>query len=341
MTSAKASLLCFFGRGQAVSVDVGRRLTAHVSNVYRCGSSWSCPLCAPVVRQRRAEEIDGALRRHLESGGGAMFLTLTLRHHKRDTLASRLDVVAQSLRLVLTGEPWKRRKVALGYVGTIKAVEITWGESNGWHAHSHTLLLFSRPLTDIETRDLHEWIYGRWSGVAERRGLGHVTRAHGVDLQPVRTAGDLGEYLTTIDSAWSPGLELARSDLKRFSPFDLLEALMETGESRWRTLWLEYEDATFGVRSVKWSPGLRALLTGIESETPDEQLAASEGIDLTLLRALVPTDQWNQTVRDATTGELLTDIERCAAALLLIADVLGHDVPVLDVPKDEGANRGS
>jgi Replication protein len=314
-----------------VTVDVGRMLTAHVSNVYRCGSSWSCPLCAPVVRQRRAEEIDAALRRHLDAGGGALFLTVTLRHKKRDTLASRLDVVSQSMRLILQGEPWQRRKRALGYVGNIKAIDITWGEANGWHAHAHVLLLFDAPVSEAQRSDLETWVFGRWSKIAENKALGTVTRAHGVDLRQVTTSGDLAEYLTTIDSDWSPGLELARTDIKRWSPFDLLTLLMQTGDVRYRALWLEYEEATFNKRSVKWSPGLRARLTGVEKETPDEELAASEGIDLTLFRALVPTDVWNATVRNATTGELLTEIECVAGVCIFIADLLGHDLQPLDL----------
>ena len=332
MTAAKSSLLCFYGRGQVVTVNVGRMLTAHVSNIYRCGSSWSCPLCAPVVRQRRAGEIDSGLRVHLDDhGGGALFLTLTLRHRRRDTLSSRLDVVSQCMNLVLKGSAWERRKLALGYVGNIKAIEITWGETNGWHAHAHVLLLFDAPVDEHLRADLESWIFNRWSAIATGRGLGTVTRRHGVDLRQVTTAGELAGYLTTIDSDWSPGLELARSDIKRWSPFDLLGLLMSTGDTLYRALWLEYEAATFGKRSVKWSPGLRARLTGVELEVDDVELAASEGIDLTLFRALIPTDQWNATVRSATTGQLLTDIERAAAAFLIIADTLGHDVAPLDI----------
>jgi hypothetical protein len=333
MTSAKSSLLCMYGRGKTVSVDVGRMLTAHVSNVYRCGSPWSCPLCAPVVRQRRAQEIDSALRRHLDAGGGALFLTLTLRHKKRDTLVSRLDVIAQCMRLVLTGAPWARRKTLLGYIGNIKAIEITWGESNGWHAHAHVLLLFERPVTEIERCDLDQWIFGRWQSIAMRRGLGSVTRAHGIDLRHVRNAGELAQYLTIIDdeSNWSPGLELTRSDLKRWSPFDLLAEMVKTGDMRHRPLWLEYEQATFGRRAIVWSPGLRRRLTGIEQEATDESLAASEGLDLTLLRALVPTDVWNRLVANGTDAALLNEIEDVAAVLLYIADLLGVDVPPLDL----------
>jgi len=278
-------------------------------------------------------EIDAALRRHLDGGGGALFLTLTLRHHRGDTLASRLDVISRAMRLVLHGNSWERRRVALGYLGVMKAVEITFGEVNGWHPHSHVLLLFDRAPTEIERADLGGWIFNRWATVAQRRGLGTVTRAHGVDLRPVTSAGGLSEYLTTIEGGlWSPGLELARSDRKRSHPFDLLRDVISTGDARSAALWLEYERATFGKKSVIWSPGLRARFCGNELEETDESLAASDGLDLALIRALIPSDVWNATVRDATTGRLLTEIERAAAALLFIADTLGHDVPPLDVP---------
>ena len=321
-------------------VSVGRQLTAHVSGLRRCGSPWSCPMCAPVVRQRRAMEIDAALRRHLDNGGGALFVTLTLRHHRGDTLASRLDVVSSSLHHVLKGEPWKRRKESLGYIGSMKSPEITWGEANGWHAHSHSIMLTERPATEIERADMQEWIFGRWLSVAERRGLGSVTRAHGVDVRPVFTAGDLGQYLTTIEGGWSPGLELARSDRKRFTPFDLLRNVLTSGETEPAALWKEYERATFGKRAVMWSPGLRARLCGVEDEATDVELASSEGLDLALLQAIVPPDVWNQSMRSATTGELLTSIEHAAALLFFIADTLGQDVPIIGAPTLERANHG-
>jgi hypothetical protein len=333
LTSAKSTSLCFLGGDpEGVRVDVGRALTALVSSIHRCGSPWSCTLCAPVVRQRRAEEIDGGLHRHLEYGGGAEFLTLTLRHHSGDTLASRLDPVTQSLRWVLKGAPWERRKSALGYVGAIKAIDITHGQ-NGWHPHSHSVLLFDRPLTDVERRNLRSWVFGRWGAVVERRGLGSITWRNGVDVRRVTAGGGISDYLAKVDGGWSPGLETARSDIKGASPFALLRSLLATGDASIAALWREYETATFGKRAVVWSPGLRGRLCGVEEEVSDVELAASEGLDLALLRAVVPTKVWNLHVREGTAGELLSDIERAAGALIFIADRLGRDLVPIGLPE--------
>jgi len=300
-------------------------------------------MCAPVVRQRRAVEIDAGLRRHLGGGGGALLATLTLRHHRGDTLESRLGVIAESMGHVLRGQSWERRRNALGYVGVIKAVEITQSDRNGWHPHSHTLMLFDRPLTENERGDLSAWMFGRWSHVATTRELGSVTRANGVDVRAVNGVDSdrLSEYLTKVEGGWSAGLELARSDRKGHNPFALLRELLATGEARLAALWIEYERATFGRRAIVWSPGLRRRLLGTEQDQPDEALAASEGLDLALLRLLVPAERWNAIRRDATTGRFLSQVEQVAAALMFIADTVGHDLPLLDLPTMEGAFNGS
>jgi hypothetical protein len=220
----------------------------------------------------------------------------------------------------------------------MKAVEITHG-ANGWHPHSHSLMLLERPATEIERCDLGSWMFGRWSNVARRRGLGSVTRANGVDVREVTSAGALSEYLTVVGGGWSPGLELARSDRKSRSPFDLLRTVLETGDAQNVALWREYEAATFGRRAVVWSPGLRRRLLGVELEVADDELAASEGLDLGLLRWLCPSDVWNATVRNGSTGELLSDVERAAALMLFIGDVIGHDPAPLDLPTVEGVRR--
>jgi hypothetical protein len=336
LTEATSSRFCWYSMAADVAIDVGGQLTAHVSGIARCGSPWACPACSPVVRERRAVEIDPALSGHLDSGGGAEFVTLTLQHHSGDSLASRLDVVSRSQQLVLSGEPWKRRRARLGFLGGIKAVEITYSERNGWHPHSHSVWLFERPLTVVERYELRTWLLGRWRSIAARRGLGVVSARHGVDVAAVTSAGDLAGYLTKVEGGWGAALELARSDLKRsasgMTPLDLLRSLVETGEAKWAARWSEYERATFGKRAIVWSPGLRARLTGVEDEASDVDLAASEGIDLALLRALVPKSVWDERVRAGGIAGVLSMVEQAAGVLLAMAEYSGANVQPIGAP---------
>jgi hypothetical protein len=340
-----SSRLCWFAGVANVALDLGQQRVAHVSGVQRCGSPWSCPTCAPVVRERRAGEIDLGLSRHLDGGGGAVFLTLTVPHHRPDRLVERLDVMARALGLVLKGAAWERRRARLGYVGAIRAVEVTWGEANGWHPHTHAVLLFDRPLTDAERDDLEAWVFAHWVAVCERHDFGAPTRAHGVDLRPVTGAGDLAGYLTKVEGGWGPGLEVARADLKRSTkgdrlvPVQFLERLIATGEKRWADLWREYEAATFGKHAIVWGRGLRDRLLPDVEEVTDVEAAAAEGADVTLLRALVSAAAWNSLVRSGHVAQLLTDFEHVGAWILTVAHLLGYEPPPLDGDGGQAGGR--
>ncbi len=292
-------------------------MSAHVTGVRRCGSPWACPVCAPVVRERRALEIDRGLSAHLAGGGGAVFVTLTLRHHRGDELGPRLALVSEALHECLKGAAWKRRAARLEYVGAIRATEVTWSEANGWHPHVHAVLLFDRPIGDARADDLRAWLLGRWGGVCERRGFGTLSAAYGVDVQVVRSAPELAGYLTKVDGGWGAGHELARGDVKvgrvhGLVPGQLLGEFIETGEVRFKLLWQEYERATFGKRAIVWSAGLRRRLLGDEVEESDEALASAEGMEAEFVRFLVGKDHLWEAAKAGTVGDLLSQIEAAA-----------------------------
>jgi len=344
ITASRSSALCWFPSSSTVSVDVGRQLTAQVSGVHRCGSGWSCLLCAPVVRSRRAEEIDQGLNRWLAAGGGALLVTLTCSHGSADALEPRLAAMTSALNSLLKGRAWNRFKVDLGYRGAIRAVEVTYGE-NGWHPHNHALFVLEQPATEDQRQALWRWIHDRWASILLRRGLGCITEAYGVDVRQV-TGDVLGQYLTKVEDGWSTGLELTRGDVKNSKgglvPFQILGDYAATGDVASRALWIEYEEATFGKRWLRWTPGLRTLLLGCEAEQSDIELAASEGVDLALVRWLVDAQEFASHVREGTTGVLLNDVEAAAGVVILLSDLFGHQLlrsktgPLLVAGKNRG-----
>jgi hypothetical protein len=339
LTAARASKLCWFpSTSSPVTIDVGRQLIAHVSGINRCGSSWSCPVCAPVVRQGRAQEIDEGLNAFLAQGGGAELCTLTCSHQLQDVLEPRLAAMAGALKSLLKGAAWERFKKRLGFVGTIRAVEVTWGEANGWHPHNHVVMLFERPLSDQERQELWRWLHNRWAGVLRSKGLGSITEAHGVDLRPV-TGDVLGEYLTKVEGGWTAGLELARGDAKGgkrggITPFEILAQLAVTGEVEWRDLWTEYETATFGKVCIRWSPGLRARLLPKKPELTDEQMAASEGADEAFVRWLCQVGEWREMQHDGTTGLLLDQVEDAAGWVIWLCDLFGQELRPVETKRE-------
>lgn len=320
LTESVSSRLCWYCAGTGAVVEIGSSLTAHLSGVRRCGSPWSCLLCAPVIRERRAIEIDQGVSMLLERGGAAVFATFTLPHHRGDALEPRLCEVTKAMQSTLKGSGWDRRRQRLGYIGAIRSVEVTDGP-NGWHPHNHCLLLFERPITEKERRDLEGWLRMRWARVVAQSGFGRIN-GHGLDARTVTSSGDLSGYLCKVEKGWGVGLELARSDLKKSSglaPLDHLRNFATTGDVASGQRWLEYERATFGKRAIRWSPGLRAKLLGADEESSDEELAASEGLDLSMVRAVIPKATWDPSVRSGQASALLEELEEVAALLLFLS----------------------
>jgi hypothetical protein len=337
VSKTKSTKLCWFPSSAQVSIDVGRQLTAQVSGVNRCGSAWVCPICAPVIRQRRAEEIDQGVNGWLTNGGGGLFVTFTCSHQLTDELEPRLAAMSGALHAVLKGSAWDRWKKRLGYVGAIRAIEVTRTEANGWHPHNHAALLFERRVTEDELKAFSRWLYERWRQILLARGLGTISEAHGVDVRQV-TGDALGDYLAKVDEGWSTGLELARGDAKRGrrgsrTPFELLVELAATGDTGIKALWLEYEAATFGKRWLRWTPGLRERLLGTAKERSDEELAASEGVDVAVIRWLVAAAEFREHVQAGTTGLLLDQVEEAAGWTIWLSDVLGHPLRPVAEPR--------
>ena len=248
----------------------------------KCGRIWFCPVCSAKIRHGRSEEITEAVVSWLRQGGRAYLVTFTARHTAADRLADLMDALQGTrsdeeagikrkpgaYQRLITGAAWagdKRRKSnqegirgRIGYIGMIRATEVTVGQGNGWHPHIHAIV-FVGGRTEGERGDkritgtfnpgedaLQEW-EDRWRAVWTRQlgqidpkfrptdrcaqpGCGCGGKGHGVDFKELHTekdAKDLGEYIAKTQDGKAPALELARGDLKsgrdgNMTPFEVL-----------------------------------------------------------------------------------------------------------------------
>jgi hypothetical protein len=250
-----------------------------------------------------------------------LFVTPSAPHQKGDALAPMVDLMAGFVKSTMTGRKANQFKADLGWLGSIRAVEITYGRpphDNGWHGHGHCLFFFDRVLSPAEVAAFRTWLFTRWQGVVTAHGLGTLHPVNGLDIRPVYSMGELSEYVACVEGGWSVGLELARADLKYKgqTPFDLLAEWAFNGDVESRDLWLEYEAATFNRRIIQWSPGLRARLLPDVAEVTDEEAASAEGEDEVCLTWAFPGGQWNQWVRLGEVAGVLREVE-CISGLFL------------------------
>ena len=249
-----------------------------VTGVQHCGSVWACPVCAPKVRQGRADEIRSGVGAHLEDGGSVEFVTLTVPHERRMRLAMSWDVVAGAWRRVVQSRAWRRWKDDYGIVGTIRAIEQTHG-ANGWHPHLHNLILFSGELSEWHREMFRSELAAEWNAAVLALGYKRPSDAHGVRWETVASIDGLASYLAEFDDGGRVDLEVARPDLKHGrnggrSPWQILRDARTLADKADLALWWEFEGASHGRQSITWSKGLKGLL-GVDVVS-DEALAEAE-----------------------------------------------------------------
>lgn len=260
-----------------VSWPIGHEPRAYFAGLYRCSSVWECPVCAPRVQRGRAAEAQELNARHDASGGGMYLVTLTVPHDVGDRLKPMRKHVSRTWSRILNGDPWKRWRDRLGFVGYVRALEATHGP-NGWHPHVHVALYTVAPVPARELVRFRTWLRNRWRDkVTRRTPEGIVYRApdrrHGVKISALRQSS----YLTKMGLAsW----ELTSSSTKagrhgHRTPFQVLRDLVcgDDPERRRRDagVWAEWAAGIKGARQLVYSPGLRRRYR-LGEELPDDRL---------------------------------------------------------------------
>ena len=195
----------------SVEVRVSSR-GAYFAGLVHCGSVWECPVCMQGIAAGRVEEIRRALDRHRAAGGSAFMLTLTLPHDSGDRLRPMRRHVARAWRYVQTGAPWKRMKERIGFVGSIRSLEVTAGV-HGWHPHLHVLLFTSSRVGQEVLDEFLEFVYRRWRDAITRKNPdnGQLYRApdfqHGISLTESHSDDYLAKFGLADELARSPAFE--------------------------------------------------------------------------------------------------------------------------------------
>jgi hypothetical protein len=244
---------------------------ASYGGIITCESVWACAVCSASIRQRRAQLVEQRAAKWLEAGHGLAFATLTIPHTTDDDLDALLLLSSKAWRRAQQSRAWRQASAALGFVGAVRAVEITHGY-NGWHPHAHLLLWFESPLTGRQAVALKAVLYRAWRDAVMALDGREPSEQHGVDVQRVRGGSDaLAKYLVKVqdgydEAKWSAAAEMTRGDLKKArsrhsGPFDIAERAA-AGDEGARALWRRYETATKGRRCLEWSRTLTRRLAG-------------------------------------------------------------------------------
>jgi hypothetical protein len=327
---------------------------AHFTGLATCGSIWACPCCSAKIRNVRANEVSAAAAAWHQAGNTVVMSTLTFPHDMGMRLAKLMPVVADGFRSLISGRVWagtperhvperpsKRggmlparyyppkpgMRDQLGVAGTIRSVEVTYGE-HGWHPHAHVLVFLHGDSSENIAR-LAIYLRKRWDAWVVGQGYRAPHPTWGVDVSVCSSAADAGAYIAKTQDGAAVGNELVRADMKNGrdgsrTPFEILDDFRWTGNLEDLALWHEYEAATKGHQAITWSKGLKERLAVIEKT--DEEIAAEQvgGEDI----AVIPPRVW----------ERIVAIPGLDGAVLDAAETGGLDA-INDLLKRHGAGR--
>lgn len=310
-----------------------------------CGSVWACPECAAKIQTRRAGENLTAIKWALAQGYHVSMMTLTATHNQSERLTGLMKRFVSAYARLGRSKTMKRVREGVGYIGCIRAMEMTYGHS-GWHYHAHVLYItenesmkaFQADLRDAWLRALEsEHVFDSGDERAARAARDHAFHvedmfANGVDESQCVSVAD---YLAKAASDWEAGLfdedairegrekglaaETAMMNTKlgkssNRTPFQLLrDAILVNPDDRDRdaeymrdaALFIEYALATKGKKQIFWSKGLKKMV-GI-TDVSDEKLVEETEENGAIIYGLT-REHWRVLRRDGWVGEYLRDV---------------------------------
>lgn len=291
--------------------------------LFTCSNIWQCAVCASKISEKRRIELNQALQVADEKGLTVIHKILTAPHHLGEGPGELVKKMSHARRLMQKRKPWIRLVSTCGLIGNIRALEVTYSWSNGWHVHFHVLLFLSQKLQP-ETRkqslyNLEDMIFEMWRDACLSAGLDAPSREHGVRLN---------DHADDYVGKWGSEHEMTKAHIKEghagsLTPFQFLDEY-RAGDDRYRGLFLEYAKAFKGKKQLVWSRGLRELLR-LETEMTDEEIMEKEDPD-SVLFAQIPAAVWSEVAKREKMGEVLEVCRRGEQALcdylnLLIAGV--------------------
>lgn len=239
-----------------------------------CGDVHCCPVCSVKISEGRRQEVIHALRSHSESGYISLFATFTIRHSRNDSLCDNLIAFRKARSGLISCRRFKEIKKEISMTGYIRRLEVTWGESNGWHPHDHEVWMIEKSfISPLHLQLLQFEVFKLWSHYCEKNGLDAPSFKHGFDLRWKDNKGheSVGAYLTKWGHELTYGHTKKANGEDRHTPFSLLHSLQDKYNPKFACLYQEYAKAFKGRAQLLWSRGLKAKF-GIQ-EFKDGELA--------------------------------------------------------------------
>jgi len=146
---------------------------ANYSQLVVCKNKGICPVCSPRQRSKMAKGVEKVLNHHLNQGGSAYCLTLTINSSSYESVSEGFDLLAASWNGIMSGRHRKKLEKQYGLQHYFKAIDNTFSiERFKTHLHIHAALLFRAPLTKAQEGEVRNKLIGDWCRVLSLQSAG-------------------------------------------------------------------------------------------------------------------------------------------------------------------------
>lgn len=281
--------------GQAAAMYSTEFARAFYAGLQVCANPWLCPICMRKLSERKKVEVEAGITLAKAMGRRAVLLTLTFRHDNGDRLEDLLPRLLKAYEAGFSKNKSARLfKQALGILGSIKALEITWSRDNGFHPHLHVLLIVDASAPHVD--QIQHLASAIWTKACEKVGR-YAHPDIGANAQEGDNAGGYVTKMGLDESKWTLASEMTKGGSKNgratgLSMLQLVDLAMDDDKAA-IAAWVQYAKATEGKHPLRWSNGLRKAL-GMNAARTDEELAAETEDETAVLFSLITKAGWKR-----------------------------------------------
>lgn len=265
---------------ETVDLVKTKQKTLAFKNVARCGLVWRCPICSFKIVAERQSQLMDYVKAHYANDCKIGFVTLTIRHKLKDKLKDTLHKLNDNYRRIQQTRDFRKFKNHL--IGQVKALELTYSNSNGWHPHLHILYFYKKETTNdiinrYQSRLINQWVKFRDNNSLKRS-------------QDFKIAydNDIVEYM----SKWHVVKEVTAQNIKKskgLTPFSMLRKLALDDYENLKqkrhliNLYRDYTEALKGKARLFISSSIKKQYQQVNDKT-DEQIITDVDVDELLLK---------------------------------------------------------
>lgn len=267
------------------------------------------------------------------------FITLTLPHQLQENLNELAPIVKKAWRQLTAENEYKGQyrtknevtslvkpglKQEYDVKGFIRSLEIKHG-INGWHPHLHICFVLGADNNGTHLQDFCERIISLWSAIISKLSKKKVKRA-ALDYKEIYNAEDIAYYISKTEN-WDLAKEITQSNRKEgagLTPFQLFEYYEKTGDKTYLNYFLEYCEATKGIKSLTFSQDFKKLFYRLEEkELTDAEICQDDKPEQIIYR--LDKQIFNYLVIFRQHGELLNFTQYEPENVLLFLNTLFDD----------------